>query len=376
MQRILIVVAANVLVAFGVYSASAGGAGESAYAAQLEADVVELGFQTGGRIAEISVHEGQQVKKGQVLGRLDTTELAEAERNAAMRLAGAESQIPQIETAIQLQRQNYAVDVQQADAAVAAARANLNDVRRGARPQELEQARQAHAAAQTRLENARTALARTQELYKVGSQAKRVVDDAQAAFDVATAEERSAREALALLKEGARPEVVSAAAARVREVEGGVARARLGDLLVKKLEQQMVTAKAEADSARAAYQMAITQRNYATLVAPTNGWILTEDAHTGEVVGIGGKVFTLANLDTIWAQAYVSERTAGRLKQGQNVTVTADAVPGQAFQGQISALYFQTRKDQLQRASRIRVTVANQNRALKPGMRVKILIPS
>jgi multidrug resistance efflux pump len=290
-------------------------------------------------------------------------------------LRSAESQIPQLETAIQLQRRTSFVDVQQAEAALAAARARLDEVRHGARPQELEQARQVHLAAQTRLENARTDLARAQDLFRAGSQPRKAVDTAQMMFDVAQAEERRARESLGLLTEGTRSEVVAAAEARVRELESGIARARLSELLVTKLEQQVVTARAEVESARAAYKVAVTQRGYASLVSPANAWVLAQDARAGEVVGVGSKVFTLANLDALYTQVYLDELDARQLKQGQRAVITAEALPGRSFEGQVTAIYIQTRRDQVQRSCRIRTTVKNQGAALKPGMRVRTAFP-
>jgi multidrug resistance efflux pump len=370
-----LVVLVNVAAGGALYWATAPtGPRALVFEGRLEAESIELGFQIGGRIAQVHAREGQSVEKDELLAELDTQELKDHERNAYTRMLAAESQLPQLETQISLQSRTNAAAMQQARAGLAAAQAQSDEVRSGARPQEIQQARETLNQAQSRLENARTELARTKELYEVGSAPKKALDSAETAYAVAQADERRAREALDLIQAGARPESLRAATARVQEAEAGVRQAEASDLMVLKLQQQIATAKAEAQSARAAYDVAQTQVGYARLHSPIRGWVMSADARSGEVVGVGTKVFTLVNLDTLNVQLSVDEGALGQFRDGQLVTVAAEALPDREFAGRVSAIHFQSKMDQMQRAGRVMVQVENPEQLLKPGMRVRLTL--
>ena len=368
-----VVVLVNVAVVGALYWATAPTGPQSfVFDGRVEAESIELGFQIGGRIAKVHAREGQSVEKDELLAELDTQELKDHERNAYTRMLAAESQVPQLQTQISLQSRTNAAGVQQARAAIAAAQAQSDEVRSGARPQEIQQARETLKQTQSRLENAKTELARTKELFEVGSAPKTALDGAQTAYEVAQADERRAREGLNLVEAGARPESVRAADARVQEAEAGLRQAEASDLMVLKLQQQIATAQADAQSARAAYDVAQTQVGYAKLHSPIRGWVMNADARSGEVVGVGTKVFTLVNLDTLNVELSVDEGSLGTFRDAQPVTVTAEALPNREFTGRVSAIHFQSKMDQMQRAGRVMVQVENPEQLLKPGMRVRL----
>jgi HlyD family secretion protein len=136
----------------------------------------------------------------------------------------------------------------------------------------------------------------------------------------------------------------------------------------------MATAEAEVESARAAYEVAKTQKDYGELVSPVSGWVVSENARAGEVVGVGTEVFVLANLDDVWSQVYVDERYGQRIQNGQRVILIAEDLDDREFEGVISGVFFQSRKDRMQRAYRVRSQVANEGHLLKPGMEVTIVV--
>ncbi|MEW6364773.1 MAG: efflux RND transporter periplasmic adaptor subunit [Acidobacteriota bacterium] len=287
----------------------------------IECMTTELGFQTMGRIAAVLVDEGQQIQKGETLATLDATELTQREQSAR-------------------------TEVLSAEAAVESARAQLAQVARGARAQEIEQARQGLAAAQSRLDNAAVELNRTRELYNAGSQPKKVLDSAETAYRLAEAEQKKAAEALALLKEGPRPEEIKVAEARVREAE------------------------AHLEQARQSHLLAQTQSGYGKLVSPITGRVISRDAGVGEVVNVGTKVVTVADLDDIWFRAYVDESLVDRIKVGQAVEVVCESLKGRKYTGTIEFITFPTRTEQAKRIYRVKVRVKNENEELRPGMTV------
>lgn len=350
----------------------------------IEATTVDLSFQTMGRIAELHTDEGQPVTKGQLVATLDGSELSDREANARTRLQSIETQVPQLETSILLQRESTRVEIDRAAASLQTSRAQLEELRSGSRPQEVEQARQALAAAKIRLDNAGLELSRANELYKAGSLPKKSLDSAQTAFDLTEAEHKRSAEFLALVQEGPRKELIAAAEARVRQAEAQLEQARLGELMVRRLEQQLQTARAEVENARAQLKLAQTQSGYGQLFSPISGRVVSKNVELGKVVNVGAAVFTVANLDDIWLRVYLDEADLGKAKLGQAVSVTTDSNPGKVYQGIISFISseaeftpktIQTQKERVKLVYRLKVQIKNENQELKPGMPADAAIP-
>src|SRR5579864_8564311 len=112
---ILVVAAAGA----GVYmwrGSSRGNDNTLRISGNIELTEVAIGFKTAGRLIERTVDEGDSVKKGQILARLDRDQLvAERARDVAA-LQGAETQVAQAETSIQWERANLAADIEQRQA--------------------------------------------------------------------------------------------------------------------------------------------------------------------------------------------------------------------------------------------------------------------
>src|SRR5215467_9339578 len=112
--------------------------------------------------------------------------------------------------------------------------ATLRDLEKGARPQEIEDARAAVSSAEATRSMTEREFQRTDQLFKQNLIAAQDVDRARQAFDVARAQERSAREKLALLLEGSRPDQIDAARWQVSQAESALvqAQSRLREAMV------------------------------------------------------------------------------------------------------------------------------------------------
>jgi HlyD family secretion protein len=100
-------------------------------------------------------------------------------------------------------------------------------------------------------------------------------------------------------------------------------------------------------------------------------------AEVGEVVVPGTPVVTLADLDHIWLRAYIAETDLGRIRWGQEATITTDTYPGKQYRGRISFISssaeftpksVQTYRERVTLVYRIKIDIDNPNRELKPGM--------
>ncbi len=281
----------------------------------VEATAADLGFQTGGRILEIHVREGDVVAEGAVLARLD---LAEPEA----RRAAAEAQL-------------------------AVARALLEELERGARPEEVRQGRSAAEAAERQLEETARTLARTRLLHEGGALSREALDRAETAHELARTQYDQARERLDLLELGPRRERVDAQRAAVRQAEAAV---------------RQVDAILSGGLIRAPYAGVVTVRH----------------REPGEVVAGGMPVLTVMNRDDRWVRIYVREDQVGRVGIGQTARITADAYRDRDYEGRVvfiaSQAEFtprnvQTREERVKLVYAVKVAITGDpGHDLKPGV--------
>ena len=299
----------------------------------VEATEVRVAPEVGGRVVELRVQEGDQVQVGETVAKLDT-----ADTELAVRRAHAER-----------------------DQALA----QLALLRAGARPEEIRQAAaqvesaQADArAAEAELESASADLKRFEALLETNSGSRKQRDDAATRRDVSVARvnaarerTRSAAEALAKLRAGARAEEIAAAKARVSMVDAQIA----------SLEKNLADA---------------------TLNSPVAGVVTSKLIDAGETVGPRTPVVVITDLDHAWANVYVDEPVVPRLKLGQPVTLVTDA--NQRMEGKITFISpkaeftprnVQTADERSRLVYRIKVSTDNRAGVLKPGMPVEAEIP-
>lgn len=281
---------------------------------------VDLGFRVSGRLVEMRLEEGDTVKAGDVIARLDP--------------------------------EPYQDELAAAEARVNRAKANLQRLRTGSRPQEIESAKAQVREAQAAFYNARRDLARQRELAAVDVASQKVLDQAQARRDETAARLKSARETLALAEEGFRAEDIAAG------------------------EAELAEAIAQRDSAQ-------TRLKDSELVAPKEGVILTRICEPGTILREGEPVYTLSLQDTVYVRAYVSEPDLGRIAPGNEVWVLTDS-SDKRYQGQIGFISpraeftpksVETPDLRTDLVYRLRIVVQDPDEGLRQGMPVTVDLP-
>jgi HlyD family secretion protein len=281
----------------------------------VEATDAQLGFEAAGRIDTIVVDEGDRVKAGQELARLDQSELS-ARR-------------------------------QQATAQLASAQATLNELERGSRTEEVQQGRDQLASSNQRLEDAQRDLDRTKRLFDGGAVSRETLDKAQLAFDVAQSQHDQAAQAFQLLQIGPRPERIDAQRAAVAAAQATVQQinAMLGNAVIR---------------------------------APFDGVVTVKDREIGETVSPGAPVLTVTNLDDRWVRIYIPETRIGAVHLDEGATITADTYKGRVYRGEVSFIAseaeftpknVQTKDERVKLVYAVKVRITSDSSYdLKPGM--------
>jgi len=323
-RRILIAVPILIVVALAtVLLLVRRGSGDGALEASgtVEAIEAELGFTVPGRIEAVAVQEGDTVRAGDELAHLDRAE------TAARR--------------------------EQAQAQARAARAGLLELERGARPEEVAQARAASQAADDRHEDARRDFERIEALLADHVVSQQDFDKAQTALNVAKANADQAREALRLVEAGPRRERVEAARASLASAEAQVASldATLANMVVR---------------------------------APFAGLVTVKHHEPGEIVQAGAAAVTLLNRDDRWVKIYVPETRIGAVGVGQKARISTDTYSGRIFEGEVSYVAseaeftpktVQTREESVKLVYAIKVRITGDpEHVLKPGMPADVVL--
>ncbi|MER3413523.1 MAG: hypothetical protein C4341_04660 [Armatimonadota bacterium] len=329
-------------------------------------DFVQVGAKVGGRLVSVSVREGSRVQAGQTIAQVETTDLRLQVVQARAALQQALGRQAEAELQVAMSPQQTEAAVRQAEAQLESARARLDLARAGARTQEKEQAKARVNQAKAQLDKAKADLSRVRRLYEQEAVAKADLDAAQAIYDQALAGYQQAVEAYDLLVEGTRPEEIRQAEQAVRQAEEALRSARANKAMDAVRRRQLDQAEAAVAQARAALRLAESALADATVVAPFDGYVTGKPAQVGQVVAPGTPVATIVGLQGVYFDAQVSETDILRVKQGQRVTIRADALPNRDFEGKVIALNPVGRE--LGRVFRVRVGIMDPERVLRPGM--------
>jgi HlyD family secretion protein len=348
---------------------------------RIESYQSDLGAKVGGRIESIAVREGDRVKAGQVIAKLDDPELsaqlaaAKARVNAAQQgVTQAELQVEVVNSQVQEAQLTLAQaqgdttgQVSQSEAAVATANAQLLSAQA--------QARQAASA----LELARVDRDRFSTLVAQGAVSQQQFDQAQTQFE-------AAQDTLA-----AQQAAAAAAEQQINAAEGALTQSQTSQLNPEirtaqvnrtqkqqaQAESQIVAANAELAQAKAAQSEIEAQLNNLEIKSPIDGIVLTRMVEPGEVISAGAPVITVVNLENIYLRGYIPEGQVGEVRVGQAAQVFLDSAPAQPLAATVSAIdteasftpeniYF--KDDRVTQVFGLKLDIDNPGGFAKPGM--------
>jgi HlyD family secretion protein len=343
----------------------------------IELTEVNIAFKTAGRLIERTVDEGDAVKKGQIIARLDRDQLmAQREREVAG-LESARTQLAQSETSLAWEKATLAADIEQRRADLASNEARLAELNNGARPQEKLDARAAVEAAQSELDRAKKDWDRSQTLFKDDDISAAQFDQYRNRWESAQAALKSMTEREALVLAGPRAEIIKAQQGQVERARAAVKIAEANSLEMKRREQDLGTRRAEIARSTASIAMIDSQLADTIVASPVDGVVLVKAADVGEVLAPGTTVVTVGDIDHPWLRGYVNETDLGKVKIGAKAKVTTDSYPGKVYQGRVTFIsseaeftpkQIQTEQERVKLVYRIKIEMDNPRRELKSNM--------
>jgi HlyD family secretion protein len=306
-------------------------------------DVI-VGPQVGGQIARLLVKEGDQVQKNQLVAVMTTDELQANQVFYARQVESAQSQIGENEASLRLQERQTEDQIQQAQAALATAVAQVG---------------QARAA----LENAKITLDRTQKLSAEGVAPPQQLDQARTTYDGAKAQ-------------------LDASEKQVEVQRAAVAVANANAEQVAVQQNRVKTTVRQREALAAQRKIADVRLSYSEVRAPADGVVDVRASREGEVVNPGQAILTVINPDDLWVRADVEETYIDRIRLGDQLKVrlpSGEERTGTVFYRAEDA-GFATQRD-VSRTKRdiktfeVRLRVDNKDRRLAVGMTIYIELP-
>ncbi len=262
--------------------------------AQTQSLVVPCSSRVGGRVEEILVWEGQMVKKGQVLARLDDMPYRAQKEEAEAGMAAAQAQL-----------QSAILNLQKA---------------RSSLPKEIAIASADRQAASTK---AALLLKEKNHLENLpGVATKDQLDQARTNYEVAASGLQASQQRLNLLT-SPNPQLGSTVNLPPRLLD------------IAMLQNQVETAKANLALAQARLDLAQDNFDEITVAAKFDGQISRRHVDPGQVVTPGQRLFSISVLSLPWVEANFEEGDISGIKPGGKAFIKVDAYKGRSFNGYV-----------------------------------------
>jgi HlyD family secretion protein len=343
----------------------------------IELTEVDIAFKTAGRLIERTVDEGDEVKKGMVVARLDRDQLVQQRAEQVATLQTAEAQLDEARSSAEWQRSTMAADLDVRRNDLSSAQSHLLEMKNGSRPEEIQQAAASVDSAQAEFDNAKKDWDRAQPLYKSDDISTAQFDQYRKAMDSATANLKQAKEHYSLVKAGNRSEEIENASAQEAKARASLKVGEANSLELQRREQDIVAR--QGDIIRAKAQIVLIDSQLADTIAssPVSGVVLVKAADVGEVLAPGTSVLTVGDIDHPWLRAYIAETDLGRVKLGSKVKVTTDSYPGKIYNGRVSFIsseaeftpkQIQSAEERVKLVYRIKIDIDNPLHELKSNM--------
>ncbi len=286
----------------------------------LEATQIDIRAEVGGRILKLYYDDGDRVTAGDIFAEIDKEKLEYQLQESQARLREIEAQLAQL--------------------------------KKGFRDEEVRRAHEAMLEAEVRMEEAKREYNRVHKLYQEKVVSTDIKDQAETAYNAALKRYEITRNDYLIFKKGYREEEIARA----------------------------VAAKEGAEAA-----ICLIQRNLkdATVLIPANGIMQVRYVEPGELVTPGSILASVTNVQDMWIMAYVSEKNLGKIRLGQSAQVFVDSFPNKPFPGKVVFISteaeftpknIQTKEERVKLVYAVKVQINNDQELLKVGMPADVVI--
>jgi HlyD family secretion protein len=387
------------------------------YSGVVEVTTVDESFEVSGRLKSISVHEGDSVKAGQELARLDDA-LAQANlKQAQARVGAAKARLDQLlagsrneeiaQASARLEQAQADVELlsngptapelETAEAQMRASRSRAELLQQGYRQEDISAAQSQRQAALSNMDTMKKEYNRANNLFKEGAISDQQLESRKNSYDQALSayqaadqnatklqrglrsteiqsgvqDYRASQARYANLAQGSRPEQIAKAEAILQERGQALQLLRQGPR-----KEEIQAARQQYNEAKSALEASQVMLAKTKLLASSDGVVLTRNLEPGEAVNPGQSVVSVADSLHPWVNIYVPEYELPKIHLGQAGAVSADGLD-KPLQGKIVRIsekseftpkFIQTERERVNLVFRAKFSFENSALSLRGGM--------
>lgn len=272
---------------------------------------VEVRPEVAGRIESVFVKEGEFVRKGQALVKIDPKDLL--------------------------------AKLRQAEASYLSAQVKLNRLLAGTSAADLAQAEASYEQARVSLDDAKKQLSRDEVLFRAGAISEQQLQDSRTKVELSQQQFTAAKEKLESLRRAPDKEDVEVARAELAQAEANLNAIR-------------------------------DQVNSVTVKAPIDGTVTDVKVQANDIVNESTTLVVVADLSKMKAVIPVNEIDIPKIAPGQAVSITLDALPGQRFEGRVSSVGYEGQVRDNIVTYEVIASIPNSDGKLKGGMTADVTI--
>jgi len=316
--------------------------------ASVEGDLISVSSTVSGKIRLLSVHEGEQVKKGQLVAQLREEDYQAQVDVAAGVVQSINASLNEALADVLLVKEKTEKDVQRAEAVLFASQARFKE-------------------AEANMQLATLDFKRVSKLYNSKTVSASEMDKVQAAYTLAQAGLEKAEEE------------INENRAKLKVAQANTGEVTLKQRRVESLKGKLKEATAELEAAR-------LKLAHTTVTSPTDGVVAKKISHIGEVIKSGQPVAVIVDLNNIWVEANLEETQLEHVRIGQSVDLEVDAYPNTRFTGKVINIGAATASEfalipenrsagnftKVTQRIPIRIEVVSPAEQLRPGMMVTV----
>jgi len=297
--------------------------------AQVDGDLYQVSARVSGQVLKVYVEDNQQVEAGQPLAEIDPKDYQVALDQAQANLASAEADYEQAKVNVPITNVNVATNVSTSGSDVKGSAASV-----GQADKEVE-------AAQARVEEAKANATKAQDdvdrytpLVQRDVISKQQYDAAVAAAVSAKSQVLEAQANVIGAEEGVRAAQQKLDQSQMQS--RGTAQNAAGEIKAQQAHADAAAATVRQQQAK--LEQAQLNLSYTQILAPATGIVNKKSVVVGTNLGIGEDLLTIVPLDDLWVTANFKETQLDKMRPGQKVVLSVDALGGKKYDGTITQI--------------------------------------
>lgn len=359
---------------------------------------VKIAPKITGRIEMLNVREGDRVKKGQVLVKIDSSQVEANVQQAMASVAEAQYKLAQAQMTQNPTDVSVNTQIRQEMSSVFSAKADLDQVKKNYTAKlasaqadvseataNIENANAGINSAKANLNNAQAKYNRYKSLSDKGFVSSQDFDDVKAELEVqksalkiadaqlnsAKAKKDSSLQQYNIAKETGKSDI-AASSAKLTQAKASLEYAKANTSSKSAYRQSIAALKATVAAAQASLKSAIAQRQDTVLISPLDGYVTGRYADPGAIASPTSPVISVQFVKQVWVSFPVPEDVCSKIHIGQPTKISFDTYPNKTFTASI--IQVNPSADPESRQFTVRAIMSNTNNMFKPGMFAHVAI--